>query len=429
MGLSRTTKISILLGITGSFFVVELVVGYVVGSLALIADAYHMLNDAISLGIALYAIRLSKRTANVRYTYGWHRAEVIAALTNGVFLLALCFSILMESFERFAHPPEIDNPRLVVIVGAVGLGCNLFGLALFHDHGHDHGHNHGHGHGHGDKPASVHNHSEHAEADIENTVPIRRSDSIHSIYGLPAQNRAAIKQVAQEYYQQSRPGPSNELDVQERGENDIALDDHFMSPTTIKSHSTKNDKHAHHDAPSDGSLNIRGVLLHVAGDALGSIGVVVSGLIIWFVESPGRFYADPALSVAITILIMCSAIPLVRSAGFILLQGVPSFISLSDVRAGIADVPGVDSVHELHVWQLSEARLIASVHIKVSPTRSYMDIVRDVKSVFHRHGIHSGTVQPEFADDGSDTKCEITCPPNTCSTKEACCPLPAIKED
>lgn len=109
-----------------------------------------MLNDAISLGIALYAIKvcpqkfttlspvmliitlkLSKRTANSQYSYGWHRAEVLAALVNGVFLLALCFSILLESLERFAHVPgmhyefldwiyiyrieEVKDPKLIVI--------------------------------------------------------------------------------------------------------------------------------------------------------------------------------------------------------------------------------------------------------------------------------------------------------------------------
>jgi solute carrier family 30 (zinc transporter), member 1 len=94
----------------------------------------------------------------------------------------------------------------------------------------------------------------------------------------------------------------------------------------------------------------------------------------------------------------------VRSAGFILLQGVPPSISLSELRTSIAQVDGVESAHELHVWQLSEARLIASVHIKVSSTRPYMDIARDVKSVLHHNGIHSGTVQPEFGDDNSDTK-------------------------
>ena len=98
-----------------------------------------------------------------------------------------------------------------------------------------------------------------------------------------------------------------------------------------------------------------------------------------------------------------------RSAGFILLQGVPSSISLSEVRTNIAQVHGIDSVHELHVWQLSETRFVASVHIKVSSARPYMDVVRDVKSVLHQCGIHSGTVQPEFSGDGSDTKvCDLS---------------------
>ncbi|KAG8841425.1 hypothetical protein FRC20_005049 [Serendipita sp. 405] len=158
------------------------------------------------------------------------------------------------------------------------------------------------------------------------------------------------------------------------------------------------------DSAKEGALNIRGVVIHILGDALGSIGVVVSGLIIWFLKSKARFYVDPALSLAITFLIMWSAIPLVRSAGFILLQGVPSSISLRTIHSAIGNVPGVGSVHELHIWQLSETRLIASVHIKVDSTRPYMDIVRDVKKLLHANGIHSGTVQPEIGDDESDTK-------------------------
>jgi solute carrier family 30 (zinc transporter), member 1 len=74
----------------------------------------------------------------------------------------------------------------------------------------------------------------------------------------------------------------------------------------------------------------------------------------------------------------------------------------------IVDVPGVESVHELHVWQLSETKLIASVHVKVSSKRPYMEIVKDVKNGLHQCGIHSGTVQPEFADDESDTKVRVS---------------------
>jgi zinc transporter 1 len=79
--------------------------GYAVGSLALVADSFHMLNDVMSLIVALYAIKLSGQQSDHRYTYGWHRAEILAALTNGVFLLALCFSIFLEAIGRFFSNP------------------------------------------------------------------------------------------------------------------------------------------------------------------------------------------------------------------------------------------------------------------------------------------------------------------------------------
>jgi zinc transporter 1 len=69
-----------------------------------------MLNDVLSLAIALYAIKLTGRTSDHRYTYGWHRAEILAALVNGVFLLALCFSIVLEAIERLVKPPSAQNP-------------------------------------------------------------------------------------------------------------------------------------------------------------------------------------------------------------------------------------------------------------------------------------------------------------------------------
>jgi zinc transporter 1 len=86
----------------------------------------------LSLVVALYAIKLSASGASAKYSYGWHRAEILAALINGVFLLALCFSIFMEAIERFFSTPKISNPRLVVIVGSLGLASNILGLLLFH---------------------------------------------------------------------------------------------------------------------------------------------------------------------------------------------------------------------------------------------------------------------------------------------------------
>lgn len=86
----------------------------------------------------------------------------------------------------------------------------------------------------------------------------------------------------------------------------------------------------------------------------------------------------------------------VRSTSFILLQGVPPEVSLEDVRSDILSVEGVLSVHELHIWQLSETKIIASVHINASRDVEFMPIATDIRGILHNHGIHSSTIQPEY---------------------------------
>ena len=138
--------------LTSSFFLVEIVVGYVTNSMALVADSFHMLSDVASLIVGFLALRYSsmgKRTH--KYTFGYVRSEVLGALVNAVFLVALCFSIFVESMKRMVIPEEVENAMLVLIVGSVGLVVNIIGLFLFHQHGHSHG---GHGHSHGGKRKS-----------------------------------------------------------------------------------------------------------------------------------------------------------------------------------------------------------------------------------------------------------------------------------
>ena len=135
MGLDNQAKIIILLGIDIVFFFIEIISGYAVGSLALVADSFHMLNDIMSLVVALYAVRLVKKGGkSPQYSYGWQRAEILGALFNGVFLLALCFSIFMEALERLVAKPQVSNPSTVVIVGSLGLLSNIVGLLLFQGH-------------------------------------------------------------------------------------------------------------------------------------------------------------------------------------------------------------------------------------------------------------------------------------------------------
>ncbi|CCF52488.1 hypothetical protein NDA11_001677 [Ustilago hordei] len=534
MGLSKETRIITLLAIDVVFFFVEIITGYAVGSLALVADSFHMLNDVMSLIVALWAVKLSTKSSDHRFSYGWQRAEILGALVNGVFLLALCFSIFMEAIQRFVNVTEVTNPKLVVIVGCLGLASNLVGLLLFHDHGHAHG---GHGHSHGSRShahshavthGSGHDHGDahQDEAAVGDAVtpasigrkrtttsnddgvigsPVAkrgrgRQDSVGSILGHPAQTRAFVVQTAHDlgYDGSSRHQHSDSITSQSErtrllgnGSNDYGstdvnaadLEAGATSPTARKNaHSHDQDSHAGHNHASDdhvhdgpghghshagghshgeGSMNMQGVFLHVLGDALGNVGVIAAGLLIMYSDAWWRFYSDPAISFLITIIIFHSALPLCKSASYILLQGVPASVSLEAVRQSIQSVDGVLNLHELHVWQLSESKIVASVHVLVAcssgHTEKYMGIAAKIRANLHSWGIHSSTIQPEFVPGGLreaailsgvqvaesdehgrlrtvegrlvenevqkvDTACLISCgQDNSCQT-ESCCP-------
>lgn len=89
-------------------------------------------SDVLSLIVALYTIRLATSPSSSANSYGWQRAEILGALINGVFLLALCVTIGLEAIGRLISPPEISNAKVIVIVGSLGLLSNVVGLFLFH---------------------------------------------------------------------------------------------------------------------------------------------------------------------------------------------------------------------------------------------------------------------------------------------------------
>lgn len=153
---------------------------------------------------------------------------------------------------------------------------------------------------------------------------------------------------------------------------------------------------------SHGDLNMKGVFLHVMGDALGNIGVIASALFIWLTDYKWRFYVDPGISLVITVIILCSAIPLCKAASRILLQAVPAGMSIDHIQEDIDSIRGVISSHHLHVWQLSDTKLVASLHIRIGSeikdegSESYMKLAKEVRLCLHAYGIHSSTIQPEF---------------------------------
>lgn len=151
------------------------------------------------------------------------------------------------------------------------------------------------------------------------------------------------------------------------------------------------------------------MILHVIGDALGNVGVIATALVIWLTDWPGRFYADPAVSLFITVIILRSAIPLTKATSKILLQATPEHIEVKDLREDIEALPGVISCHHVHIWQLSDTQVVASMHIQVAFPISeaggekYMELAKRARKCLHAYGIHSATIQPEFClDDTHD---------------------------
>lgn len=452
MAFSKSTRIIILLVIDTIFFLLELSVGYAVHSLALIADAFHMLNDVLSLCVGLWAVKVSnsKPSSNV-YTYGWQRAETLGALVNGVFLVALCVSIFLEAIQRFVEPQEVSQPKLILIVGCLGLASNIMGLFLFHEHGHGHSHG-GHSHGPGDEIAQAeegHAH-DHDHAHGENTThqspkgsqttavedqasPARYQNRRHSRSGSRYSGFDDIH-VNPNAFRQSIIAASRleDLESEDGTDNDQAAEDdeddthtHAQSSkpllsgqhagygsTKRKSIDHKQHRHAQPKEQqsgghghSHGDLNMRGVFLHVLGDALGNVGVIATALFIWLTDFSWRFYMDPAISLIITAIILASAIPLCKAASRILLQAVPAGISVEDIKADIEDLPGIVSCHHVHVWQLSDTKLVGSLHVQVEfdfkgeGSARYMELAQAIRRCLHAYGIHSSTIQPEFCLD------------------------------
>lgn len=415
----KEIRILFLLGLDTIFFFLEIGIGYAVNSLALIADAFHMLNDIFSLIVALWAVRVAKsRGVDSKYTYGWQRAEILGALINAVFLIALCMTIFLEAIQRFIEVPEITNPKLILIVGTAGLISNIVGLFLFHEHGHSHGgsgghiedeesghsHEHSHGHSHGHS----HSHPRQAvdvkygknlvddNAPISEAVPSSYVSRISETAGLLANEQSnganynsveenSTIEVVPETYTDSTVSPSHSFRTRSQSVSSITHKDHFhVKPR---------------DVIKQKSVNMEGVFLHVLGDALGNIGVIATALFIWKTDYSWKFYMDPVISLVITAIIFSSAVPLCKRTSAILLQGVPQSVDADEVRDDIASLPGVIEVHDLHIWILSENLNVATLHVSVDKgPRDFMKLAERIRTCMKGHGIGSTTIQPEFVN-------------------------------
>lgn len=418
----------------------EIIVGYKTGSLALIADSFHMLSDSLSLVVALYGIKLTGKGAHQTWTgiyntYGWGRSQILTTLINAVFLIALCVTITLDAIERIMEPEQVHNPELVFWVGLGGLIVNILGLVLFG--GHAHGHSHGGGggdsaHGHGHSHETTHSHS-----------------------------HGSIKEEAE-----------NELDEVECSRQNIS-----------HSHSAGSEGHSHEN------MNLYAVYLHIFGDFLGSIVVMcTSGALVWlgqgrassnlsgyaadlnstglwfndvemayypavydgseagpfgntpdrdsldcmqisdllayekdavktdsnsifgcygvfnntmgvqeiyYVEPSWTTWIDPVCSLILVVIVICLTYPVVRMPMLILMQTLPDSIDQKQLKADILDIPQVLAIHCLHVWQLDESKIVGSTHVVVKDINLWPNTLANVERIFRNMGITSMTIQPE----------------------------------
>lgn len=274
---SSTKRLAIVLGLISVYMVAELVGGLVANSLALLADAGHMLSDAAALALAIFAGWIARRPPTPRQSYGYYRAEILGALVNGATLVAMAIFIFIEAWRRFQAPPAVTG-ELVMGIAFGGLVINLVALRILN--------------------------------------------------------------------------------------------------------SGKNE-----------SLNMRGAWLHVLTDALGSVGAIVGGVLVWMF---GWYWADPAVSVLIAVLVIYSSWALLKETVAVLMEGAPGGMDVDGIRDAIVSVPGVLAAHDLHVWSVTSGMIALSAHVCVSSEASHGEVVTIVRALLReRFRIDHVTIEAE----------------------------------
>jgi cobalt-zinc-cadmium efflux system protein len=300
-------RLLIVLVITGLYMLAEVVGGLLTGSLALLADSGHLLGDVLGLGMALAAIRFARRPATADRTYGFYRAEMLAALANSIGLILVATWIVYAAWQRLNDPPVEISALPMLLVAAGGLVVTLIGVALLH-------------------------------------------------------------------------------------------------------------------AGARESLNVRAAFLEVLGDLLGSVGTIVAAVIIL---ATGWTPADAVISALIGLFMVPRAWALLRSVVDVLLESTPRHLDMPQIEAAMRAQPGVESVHDLHLWSITSGFDAMSGHVRSDGRRSD-DVLHDLRTMLRdRFGIDHVTLQVEAADHADDGACCIADP--RCFVPTAV-PLPATLE-
>lgn len=442
----KTRKIALFLLINTGYMVVEFVAGFMSNSLGLISDACHMLFDCAALAIGLYASYISRLPANNQFNYGRGRFEILSGYANAVFLVLVGALIVLESFERILDPQEIStNSLLTVSIG--GLVVNMVGLVFFHEeHHHAHGgsgscsHSHSDSHSHKNSHlcADSHHHDKHEHENATSVTKVCHESSVSSVHtGHHERNQVNIcseSPLRNHHVNHHHHGHSSHHD--HKHDHDHVHDHehshnhdhhHHHDQSCNHDHVHRHDQHSHHTEsnvpkivshsgsesshshpskqPVEGTVqkkhhhhhidhNMEGIFLHVLADTMGSVGVVISTLLIKY---KGWLVADPACSIFISIMIITSVIPLLRNSAEILLQRVPRphEQDLKEAVNNIMEIQGVQGIQNLHVWSFTNTEVVGTLRLHVSTETDRASTKAKVEHILHDAGIKDLTLQLE----------------------------------
>lgn len=264
-----------------TYMVIEAIGGFLTNSLALLADAGHMLSDSISLGVGLLAFILGEKAADYSKTYGYKRFEILAAVFNGVTLVLIAIYIFYEAYQRFTDPPEVASTGMLIIA-TIGLLINILVAWLI-----------------------------------------------------------------------MRGGDTKE------------------------------------------NLNIRAAFLHVLGDLLGSVGAIIAALMIIFFNWG---WADPLASVIVAVLVLISGWRVTKESIHVLMEGTPKNVEIDAVIKTIESIPGVNNMHDLHVWSITSGKNALSCHVVVDGTISVQEsqeMLKTIEQKLEDENIGHATIQIE----------------------------------
>lgn len=348
------------------FMSIEVAGGIQANSLAILTDAAHLLSDVAAFAISLFSLWASGWEANSRQSYGFFRIEILGALVSIQLIWLLAGILVYEAIARLIHETGEVKGFLMFVVSAFGLVVNvIMALLLGHDHGHGHGHGHDHGHG-----SHSHDHGEDDQSQEDEHV---RSDGVT---------------ITRHHHHHHREGHSkndehhhtHETDVHEPLLKCCSDDEH-------KSHGTDQQK-------KQRNINLQGAYLHVLGDSIQSIGVMVGGAIIWY--KPEWKIIDLICTLIFSVVVLGTTITMLRNILEVLMESTPREIDPRRLEKGLCEMEEVVAVHELHIWAITVGKVLLACHVKIKPDAD-ADVVLDkvIDYIKREYNITHVTIQIE----------------------------------